>query len=75
SIYIQNKQKFTKNAQHLNDEFIDFLNAKLKVKYISLTKLGIFFKVYKCESFKTKFGNFLIYNIPFVYKILFKLTD
>ncbi|MEG2044548.1 MAG: glycosyltransferase family 2 protein, partial [Clostridia bacterium] len=57
SIYIQNKQKFTKNAQHLNDEFLDFLNAKLKVKYISLTKLGIFFKVYKCESFKTKFGN------------------
>lgn len=71
--FIKNEDKFKSDEiKKLNRQALEYYKNLKNVKTISFSKWGLFFKLYKYESFKYKMKNFLILNMPGIARIAYK---
>lgn len=73
-IFVDNEKVFKSDKiKSLNQEALVYFEKLKNIKNINLSKLGLFFKLYKYEDFKYKMKNFLILNLPILARIAFKM--
>ena len=74
SVFIENEDKFTsEKVKELNRKSLQYFEMLENKKIVNFRNWGLFFKLYKYEEFKYKIENFLILNIPFLARLLFKI--
>lgn len=71
--YQKNKERFPKNIQELNAKAYKYFNNLEKKKNFNFKGWGIFHQLYKTEKLMYYIENFIIMNMPFIGKGLFKI--
>lgn len=71
--YVKNNDKFPKELQKLNLEAYDYFKMIENKKNFNFKKWNVFHELYKTEKFMYYIENFLIMNLPFFGRILFKI--
>lgn len=71
--YVKHNDKFSEELQKLNSEAYEYFKMIQKKKNFNFKKWGVFHKIYKTETFMYYIENFLIMNMPFIAKGLFKM--
>lgn len=73
-VFIDNEEKFVNDkVKLLNRQALEYYEMLETKKNFNFRKWGLFFKLYKYESFVYVMQNFMILNMPFITKILYKL--
>jgi glycosyltransferase involved in cell wall biosynthesis len=73
SLYVKYNDYFKKDSvKQLNKEALEYYEYLKTVKGISLKNIGMFFKLYKYESFNYKIKNLAILHFPVLANIPFK---
>lgn len=73
TVFIENEEKFIDDKiKKLNKQALEYYEMLEKKKNFNFRKWGLFFKLYKYESFVYVMENFMILNMPFITKILYK---
>lgn len=73
TVFIENEEKFIDDKiKKLNRQALEYYEMLEKKKNFNFRKWGLFFKLYKYESFVYVMENFMILNMPFITKILYK---
>ena len=71
--FIDNEKIFKEmEVRELNKKALQYFERLKNVKNFNFSEWGLFFKLYKYEDFKYKMKNFLILNMPFFARIVFK---
>lgn len=74
ALFIENEEKFIdEKIKILNRQAMEYYEMLEKKKNFNFRKWKLFFKLYKYESFIYVMQNFMILNMPFITKILYKL--
>lgn len=71
--YVNNKEKFSKELQEQNEKALNYYNDIKDKKNFNFKGWKIFHKLYKTETPIYYIENFIIMNMPFFGKILFKI--
>ena len=71
--YVKNNDKFPKELQKLNTEAYEYFKMIENNKNFNFRKWNVFHELYKTEKFMYYMENFLIMNLPFFGRILFKI--
>ena len=71
--YVNNKEKFSKELQEQNEKALDYYNDIKDKKNFNFKGWKIFHELYKTETPIYYIENFIIMNMPFFGKILFKI--
>lgn len=71
--YVQRKEIFTKEIQNLNEKAFDYFKDIQKKKNFNFKGWNIFHELYKTEKFMYYIENFIIMNMPFIGRILFRI--
>jgi len=71
--YVKNNDKFPKELQKLNTEAYEYFKMIEDKKNFNFKKWNVFHELYKTEKFMYYMENFLIMNLPFFGRILFKI--
>jgi len=71
--YVKNEDRFPEDLQKLNREAYNYFKMLDKKKNFNFRKWNVFHKLYKTETFMYYIENFLIMNMPFLAKGLFKI--
>lgn len=71
--YTKNNNKFPENLRNLNKKAYDYFKMVQKKKNFNFRQWNIFHELYKNETFMYYISNFVIINLPFIGKILFKI--
>lgn len=71
--YVENNKKFPTEIQIINNEALNYFEMVSKKKNFNFRKWNVYHKLYKTETFKYYFLNFIIMNFPFIGKIMFKI--
>lgn len=71
--YVKNNDSFDTNLQKENEEALNYYKMLCNKKNFNFKKWNIFHKLYKTETFKYYIENFLIMNMPFIGRGLFKI--
>lgn len=71
--YVKNNEKFPKEIQNLNNKALKYFKQLKNKNNFNFKGWNIFYKLYKNETFSYFILNFVIINLPFVGRILFKL--
>ena len=69
--YVNNKEVFDLKLQKQNEEALEYFKLLKNKKYFNFKKWGLFFKIYKNETFKYKIENFCILNLPLLTRVPF----
>ncbi len=73
-VFITNENKFIDEKYRiLNRKALEYYKTLEQTKNINFKNWKLFFKLYKYEKFMYKIENFIILNIPFLAKVLFKI--
>ncbi len=73
-VFITNENKFIDEKYRiLNRKALEYYKTLEQTKNINFKNWKLFFKLYKYEKFMYKMENFIILNIPFLAKVLFKI--
>jgi len=73
ALFIENEEKFIdEKIKILNRQAMEYYEMLEKKKNFNFRKWKLFFKLYKYESFIYVMQNFMILNMPFITKILYK---
>ncbi len=73
-VFITNENKFIDEKYRiLNRKALEYYKTLEQTKNINFKNWKLFFKLYKYEKFMYKMENFIILNIPFVAKVLFRI--
>lgn len=70
-IYIEYNEKFPEELKKLNIQAYDYFKMIENKNYINFKKWGVFYQLYKTESFMYFIKNFLILNLPVIAKGVF----
>lgn len=73
-VFVENSNKFNKEINKLSEKSLEYFKILEKTRYINLSKIGMFFKLYKYETNSYKMKNLLILHFPILAKIIFKFT-
>lgn len=74
ALFIENEEKFIdEKIKILNRQAMEYYEMLEKKKNFNFRKWKLFFKLYKYETFIYVMQNFMILNMPFITKILYKL--
>lgn len=73
-VFVENSNKFSKEINKLSEKSLEYFKILEKTRYINLSKLGMFFKLYKYETKSYKMKNLLILHFPILAKIIFKFA-
>ena len=71
--YVNNKEKFSKELQEQNEKALNYYNDIKNKKNFNFKGWKIFHELYKTETPIYYIENFIIMNMPFFGKILFKI--
>lgn len=71
--YVKNNDKFPEELQKLNTEAYEYFKMIQNKKNFNFRKWNVFHELYKTEKFMYYMENFLIMNLPFFGRILFKI--
>ena len=71
--YMENNDRFPENIQKLNKKAYNYFTMIEKKKNFNFKNWNVFHELYKTEKFMYYIENFLIMNIPFLAKGLFKI--
>ena len=71
--YMENNDRFPENIQKLNKKAYNYFTMIEKKKNFNFRNWSVFHELYKTEKFMYYIENFLIMNIPFLAKGLFKI--
>ena len=71
--YVNNKDKFSKELQEQNKKAFNYFNDIKNKKNINFKGWGIFHKLYKTETPIYYIENFIIMNMPFIGRGIFKI--
>lgn len=71
--YVNNKDKFSKELQEQNKKAFNYFNDTKNKKNINFKGWGIFHKLYKTETPIYYIENFIIMNMPFIGRGIFKI--
>lgn len=71
--YVKNDDSFPENLKKLSKKSLQYFDNIKDKKNINFKGWNIYHKLYKNETFSFYIKNFLIMNIPFIAKILFKI--
>lgn len=71
--YVKNNDRFPKELQKLNTEAYEYFKMIENNKNFNFRKWNVFHELYKTEKFMYYMENFLIMNLPFFGRILFKI--
>ena len=75
-VFIENEDKFiNESIKAINRQSLKYYEMLETKNNINLKDWGLFFKLYKYESFSYKMQNFIILNMPIIARILFKMTN
>ena len=73
TVFIENEDRFKdEKIKNLNRDALSYFEMLEKTKHINLKKWGLFFKLYKYENFMYKIKNFIILNMPGLFKLFRK---
>ena len=76
SSLIQNEDKFfSEDIKSLNHKSLEYFEMLENKKNFNFRGWALFSKLYKYENFKYRFENFLVLNLPFFARILFKIRS
>lgn len=73
STYVKNNNRFPKDVQEENMQALKYFEMVKNKDNFNFRKIGTFFKLYKYENFSYFVLNFIIINIPWLGRKLFKL--
>ena len=74
TVFIENEQIFkSQKIKILNKKALAYYEMLSKKNNINFRGWGLFFKLYKYEEFNYAMQNFIILNMPFVARLLYKL--
>lgn len=71
--YVKNNKKFPEDMQKLNEKSLEYFKMVKEKKNFNFKKWNIFHKLYKTETFMYYIENFIIMNMPFIGRGLFKI--
>ncbi len=71
--YVENNDRFPKNIQELNTKALQYFEMLEKKKNFNFKGWKVFHKLYKTEKFMYYIENFIIMNMPFLARIVFKI--
>ena len=71
--YVKNNDKFPEELQKLNTEAYEYFKMIQNKKNFNFRQWNVFHELYKTEKFMYYMENFLIMNLPFFGRILFKI--
>ena len=71
--YVENNNRFPEEIQQLNTKALNYYKMLEKKKKFNFKNWGVFHKLYKNETFMYYIENFLIMNMPFIGRGLFKV--
>lgn len=71
--YVNNNEKFSKNIQKLNTQALDYFKMVENKKNFNFSNWDIYHKLYKKEKLSYYILNFIIMNMPFIGRPLFKI--
>ena len=75
TVFIENEDKFIdENVKTLNKVSLQYYEMLEKKNNFNFKNWGLFFKLYKYEDFFYKMQNFTILNLPWIARILFKMS-
>jgi glycosyltransferase involved in cell wall biosynthesis len=76
TIFIENEEKFiSEDVKKLNKVSLAYYEMLEKKKNFNFREWRLFFKLYKYEGFSYKMQNFVILNLPFIARILYKIKN
>jgi len=70
---VENNSRFPEPIQKLNTKALNYFNMVKNKKEFNFKGWSIFYELYKNETFKYFILNFIIMNLPFIGRILFKI--
>lgn len=73
STYVENNNKFPENLQKLNLQALEYFKMLEQKKNFNFRNWNVYHKLYKNETFYYYILNFLIMNLPFIGRGLFKI--
>ncbi len=71
--YVENNKKFPKALRELNVKALNYYKDIEKKKNFNFKNWGVFHELYKNETFSYYILNFIIMNLPFIGRPLFKI--
>lgn len=71
--YVENNSRFTEEIQKLNLQALEYFKMVQTKKNFNFEKWNIYHKLYKNETFTYYMLNFIIMNLPFIGRGLFKI--
>ena len=71
--YVEHKEIFPEDIQKLNEKAYNYFREIQNKKNFNFKGWSIFHELYKTETFMYYIENFLIMNMPFIGRILFKI--
>lgn len=71
--YVQNEEKFPEKLKKQNKKALEYYQMLKNKKNFNFKGWGIFYKLYKTETFMYFVENFAILNLPFLTKIIFSI--
>lgn len=71
--YVENNSRFPEEIQKLNLQALEYFKMVQNKKNFNLKKWNIYHKLYKNETFTYYILNFIIMNLPFIGRGLFKI--
>ena len=72
-VFKENKEKFPIELQELTQKSYEYFSMLKNKKYFNFKYWSVFHELYKTEKLLYYLENFLIFNMPFIAKFLFKI--
>ncbi len=73
--YVQNENIFDKEIKKQNEKALEYFKMLKTKKYINFKKWGLFYKLYKTETFIKFIENFMVLNMPIIVAPIFKIRN
>ena len=71
--YVMHEEIFDEKLRKQNKKALEYFKMLKNKKNFNFRQWGIFFKLYKYESFSQYIKNFMVLNLPWIVKIVFDL--
>ena len=71
--YVMHEEIFNEKLRKQNEKALEYFKMLKNKKNFNFRQWGIFFRLYKYESFSQYIKNFMVLNLPWIVKIVFDL--
>ena len=71
--FVDNNERFPEEIQKKNKDALEYFKMISNKKYFNFSHWNIFYDLYKNETFKYYIENFMIFNLPFISRGVFRM--